>query len=297
MMEHPRLSDCDKPYQPRIYMSIVSSLGFDSDSIRFETINGETFEYFDRINDLSCYGYVYLLQCEQYYKIGMTKDVVKRTISNQTGNPFEVKIIDTFLSLDKNADEKILHRLMGKYWHRGEWFEIPKSMIAKKSNWFKSYFLPSDIAKDVVETNKYYHFADQHTYQYGDIDSCDLLCQTGDDAFVEMRRKYFLAQSLLANIKLISAFNATGLVTESWQYGTLTNATYTGLLGADAKTLKVQMGLKPDQLIRDNLDEISLIAIQLSELVASEKAANATSFDHLKSITYQQAHKIRMAIA
>jgi hypothetical protein len=94
-----------------------------------------------------------------------------------------------------------------------------------------------------------------------------------------------------------NAFQATGLVKENYQYGILTNATYEGLLGADAKSLKVEMGLKPKQSLRDNLPDKILVAIQLSELVASEKAANATSFDHLKSITYQQAHKIRMAIA
>ena len=274
-------------------MSIVSSLSFDNDSIRFETINGETFEYFDGITDFSCYGYVYLLQCQQYYKIGITKDVIKRTVGNQTGNPFEVKIIDTFLSLDKNADEKILHRLMSEYWHRGEWFEIPKAMIGKKSNWFKSYLLPSDIAKGVIKSNDYNQFSEK----YEDRGEHDFFYQISKRSYDAMRGKCLLAERLLANIKLISAFQATGLVKENYQYGILTNATYEGLLGADAKSLKVEMGLKPKQSLRDNLPDKILVAIQLSELVASEKAANATSFDHLKSITYQQAHKIRMAIA
>jgi hypothetical protein len=94
-----------------------------------------------------------------------------------------------------------------------------------------------------------------------------------------------------------NAFQATGLVKDGYQYGILTNATYEGLLGADAKTLKIDMGLKPSQSLRDNLDDECLAAIRLSEMVAARKAHEASTFAELKSITYQQAHKIRMAIA
>lgn len=60
-----------------------------------------------------------------------------------------------------------------------------------------------------------------------------------------------------------NAFQATGLVKEGYQYGILTNATYEGLLGADAKALRVEMGLKPKQSLRDNLPDKILVAIQL----------------------------------
>jgi hypothetical protein len=94
-----------------------------------------------------------------------------------------------------------------------------------------------------------------------------------------------------------NAFQNTGLVTEGWQYGVLTNATYEGLFGADAKTLKAEMGLKPKQSLRDNLDDESLAAIRLSEMVAARKAASASNFGQLKTITHEQAAKIRLAIA
>lgn len=273
--------------------NIVPVLSFESDEIRFKTIKGETFEYFNGISTFPCYGYVYLLRCEQYYKIGIAKDVVKRTIGSQTGNPFEVKIIDTFLSLDKNADEKILHRLMSEYWHRGEWFEIPKTMIGKKSNWFKSYSLPSDVVKGIVRNNNYNQFSEK----YEDRGEHGFFYEMSKRRYETMRQKCLLAERLLANIKLNSAFQSTGLVTQGWQYGVLTNATYEGLLGADAKTLKVEMGLKPKESLRDNLDDECLIAIQLSEMVAARKAAGASTFDQLRSITFQQAQKVRDAIS
>jgi hypothetical protein len=94
-----------------------------------------------------------------------------------------------------------------------------------------------------------------------------------------------------------NAFQATGLVSEGWQYGILTNATYEGLFGADAKTLKSQMGLNGRQSLRDNLDTKSLAAIRLSEIVAAEKAASASNLGELKAITFEQAAKIRAAIA
>jgi hypothetical protein len=94
-----------------------------------------------------------------------------------------------------------------------------------------------------------------------------------------------------------NAFADTGLVTEGWQYADLTNATYQGLFGADAKGLRDQRGLKPKDSLRDNLDDISLMAISLSEAVAAKKAVTAKSFPELRSLTLTQAKRVREAIA
>jgi hypothetical protein len=94
-----------------------------------------------------------------------------------------------------------------------------------------------------------------------------------------------------------NVFASTGLVTESWQYGALTNATYQGLLGSTASELKAQMGLKPKESLRDSLDDVSLVAISLSELVAAKKAASAKTFGELRELTRAQAERVREAIA
>jgi hypothetical protein len=94
-----------------------------------------------------------------------------------------------------------------------------------------------------------------------------------------------------------NAFADTGLITKPWQYGALTNATYQGLLGATANELKQQKGLKPKDSLRDSLDDVSLVAINLSELVAAKKAATAKNFSELESLTLTTAKRVREAIA
>jgi hypothetical protein len=94
-----------------------------------------------------------------------------------------------------------------------------------------------------------------------------------------------------------NAFADTGLITEHWQYGDLTNATYQGLLGGTAKELKAEKGLKPRDSLRDSLDDVSLAAISLSELVAAKKAATAKTFGELRELTLVQARRVREAIA
>jgi hypothetical protein len=94
-----------------------------------------------------------------------------------------------------------------------------------------------------------------------------------------------------------SAFASTGLVSEGRQYAELTNATYQGLMGGTAKELRAQRGLKPKDSLRDSLDDVSLAAISLSELLAAKKAPTAANFEELKELTEAQARRVREAIA
>lgn len=79
--------------------------------------------------DLS--GFVYLVQATKtnFYKIGLSKDPLKRLSSIQTGTPFEVKIIHRLYSLNCVLLEKALHDYYQAYWLRGEWFDFPVSVV------------------------------------------------------------------------------------------------------------------------------------------------------------------------
>ncbi len=93
-----------------------------------------------------------------------------------------------------------------------------------------------------------------------------------------------------------SAFARTGLVNRRLQYGILTNATYQGLFGATAKELKKRKGLKARDSLRNSLDDVSLAAISLSELITAKKAATVETFAELQKLTLLQAQRIREAI-
>lgn len=68
-------------------------------------------------------GFIYLVQCHDYYKIGMSKTSVEdRVKSFETGNPYPVSLV--FYKQVKNAyrAENNTHHKFKKYHHKNEWF-------------------------------------------------------------------------------------------------------------------------------------------------------------------------------
>jgi hypothetical protein len=97
-----------------------------------------------------------------------------------------------------------------------------------------------------------------------------------------------------------AAFAATGFVTEGRQYAELTNATYEGFYGKTAQELKSERGLSKKDSLRDALDsedELNSCAIRLSEMAAARKALKATSYVDLKRSIFEQAQRVKEAIA
>lgn len=68
--------------------------------------------------------YLYLIKCQQFYKIGIAVDVENRLAQLATGNPFplEVEIVYEF----DNAEyvERALHQRYQDARQRGEWFSL-----------------------------------------------------------------------------------------------------------------------------------------------------------------------------
>jgi len=67
-------------------------------------------------------GYVYVLRCGDYVKVGIASNVTARVSSLQTGNPHPVELLMHWPSETPERDERILHRSLENYHHRGEWF-------------------------------------------------------------------------------------------------------------------------------------------------------------------------------
>ena len=94
------------------------------------------------VRDLPVSGDVYLIKCCQFYKIGASAQIKKRIAAIQSIIPFDVEIVDSFLSCDVFQDEKKLHRLCSEFNVKNEWFLLPDSFVKNRAKWFKPSVSP-----------------------------------------------------------------------------------------------------------------------------------------------------------
>ena len=77
---------------------------------------------------------IYIIKCQDCYKVGVTNDPVKRMKGLQVGNPYELEIVSTYTTLKPKQTESLIHHEL-KWCHvRGEWFngeldDIKKAII------------------------------------------------------------------------------------------------------------------------------------------------------------------------
>lgn len=70
--------------------------------------------------------FVYIIECQQYIKVGVSDKPFERLGSMATGNPFELKLLALlFISGSRQAyaTENKIHKKFSKFRVRGEWFE------------------------------------------------------------------------------------------------------------------------------------------------------------------------------
>ncbi len=68
--------------------------------------------------------YLYLIKCQQFYKIGIANDVQSRLAQLSTGNPFKLDVLAVYGFDSAEIVERALHQKFSKQRIRGEWFEI-----------------------------------------------------------------------------------------------------------------------------------------------------------------------------
>lgn len=80
-------------------------------------------------------GSVYLLTDGECFKIGVTRgDVYKRITKLQTGNPYDIKLIDFYETNYPFKIEKMLHKRYGKNNVNNEWFFLEKNDVLSFKN-------------------------------------------------------------------------------------------------------------------------------------------------------------------
>jgi len=74
-------------------------------------------------------GFVYLLKCDRYYKIGMSKSVTDRIKQLSTQPPFDIELLHTIQTNDMYGLESTLHQKFSEKRKTGEWFNLDDSDI------------------------------------------------------------------------------------------------------------------------------------------------------------------------
>lgn len=71
--------------------------------------------------------FVYLIRCEEnnYYKIGVTKNIQRRLKQIQTGTPDKIYLVEKYESDYSTKIERALHNFLAHYHRNNEWFELP----------------------------------------------------------------------------------------------------------------------------------------------------------------------------
>lgn len=76
------------------------------------------------------YPVVYIVKCEEYYKVGKSRAGIKKRIASlQIGNPKPLEVVLLIRSSDIDSLEAKLHNRFANKWLRGEWFKLEQSDI------------------------------------------------------------------------------------------------------------------------------------------------------------------------
>jgi len=75
--------------------------------------------------------YIYILKCNNFYKIGIASNVKERIRQLQTGNPYPIEVKNVFEVEEKwiGKFEQRLHNFAKDMNIQGEWFELSDNYL------------------------------------------------------------------------------------------------------------------------------------------------------------------------
>jgi len=80
-------------------------------------------------------GFVYIIECQGLYKVGMTRGQPhKRLKELQTGQPFKLTLMVSYRTADPLKVEQRMHSLLKSKHFRGEWFRADLEEIVRAYN-------------------------------------------------------------------------------------------------------------------------------------------------------------------
>lgn len=75
-------------------------------------------------------GSVYVVRCQEYYKIGRSTVPYERAKQIQVDSPHPVELIHVMPNQNRLRAEKYLHHRFATHRHAGEWFALPDDAVA-----------------------------------------------------------------------------------------------------------------------------------------------------------------------
>lgn len=103
--------------------------------VTWDTDNAEDIEF-----GLTKKGFVYVIKCNKFYKIGMTKNYKQRINTLMVSNPYKIEPIVKVESNNINFLEKHLHNKFSDKKEKGEWFNLDPEDVAYMQRLDKGYF-------------------------------------------------------------------------------------------------------------------------------------------------------------
>ena len=97
--------------------------------------------------------YVYIIECDGYYKIGRAKDVKRRLKQLQTGTPSTMIVIREYATEQAPKLEAYLHQRLYKRNVRGEWFAPLTLELADQ--------LAQDFSDDILSYDPFVQLTDE----------------------------------------------------------------------------------------------------------------------------------------
>lgn len=84
-------------------------------------------------------GYVYIMRCGKYHKIGKTADLQQRLLAMNTHNPEPVELVASFQCEHRHRLETDLHKRFKFKRKNGEWFDLSHSDLQEIFNVAEAY--------------------------------------------------------------------------------------------------------------------------------------------------------------
>lgn len=105
-----------------------------SDYERQNVIQHNEQAFTDDNEQVSGSGYLYVIKCNEYFKIGIAANPRKRLQELQIANPYELELVKMINSDDPRFTESSLHGKYCEFRIRGEWFKLPEQAVTELVN-------------------------------------------------------------------------------------------------------------------------------------------------------------------